>query len=151
MAITQGEAVFQAVRAEFPQGKVPSTTEWTSEQKERVHDMVLQMFLTGIVDKKSGGSDEAALRKYIPGLVNNWVRKDLRLNGGSKYEPKNPGSRTSSGDETLKNLKLMLTMVTDPDARVAVQQEIDKRIAELKPTATVDVSKIPEHLRKFVK
>ena len=149
--MTQGEAVFQVVREEFPEGKVPSTTEWSKVQKDRVHSALLQMFLAGLVTKNSGGSDETSLMKYIPGLVNNWVRKDTRLNGGSQYVPKNPGSRTGSGDEVLKNLKLMLQQVTDPEAKVAVQQEIDKRLAELKPKVTVDVSKIPEHLRHLVK
>ena len=152
MSITQGEAVFQCVRAVFPDGKVPATTEWNSEQKDKVHQSMLAMFLSGACSKNSGGSDEVSLGKYIPGLVNNWVRKDLRLNGGSEYIPKNPGSRQGSGDEQLKNLRLMLAMVSDPEAKVAVQQEIDKRIAALaKPAATLDVSKIPEHLRKFVK
>ena len=152
MSMTQGEAVFQAVRTIFTEGRVPPTTEWSSAQKEAVHDSVLQMFRAGLVAKNSGGSDEVSLRKYIPGLTNNWVRKDKRLNGGEVYIPKNPGSRTGSGDEVLKNLKVMLTMVSNPDAKVAVQQEIDKRVAQLaKPAVTVDVSKIPEHLRHLVK
>lgn len=150
--MTQGEAVFQAVRTVFTEGKVPPTTEWTSTQKDTVHSAILAMFQAGLVNKNSGGSDEVSLKKYIPGLTNNWVRKDLRLNGGSQYIPKNPGSRQGSGDEKLKNLKLLLTVVTDPEAKVAVQLEIDKRVAELaKPAATVDLSKIPEHLRHLVK
>ena len=151
MSMTQGEAVFQAVRTIFTEGKVPPTTEWSNEQKHSVHSAILAMFQAGLVNKNSGGSDEASLLKYIPGLTNNWVRKDLRLNGGSQYVPKNPGSRQGSGDEQLKNLKLMLPMVSDPEAKAAVQAEIDKRIAQLaKPVATLDVSKIPEHLRKFI-
>ena len=152
MSMTQGEAVFQAVRTIFTEGKVPPTTEWSSTQKEQVHDSILQMFRAGLVAKNSGGSDEIALRKYVPGLVNNWVRKDKRLNGGEVYIPKNPGSRTGSGDDKLKNLKVLLTVVTDPEAKAAVQLEIDKRVAELaKPAQVVDISKIPEHLRHLVK
>ena len=151
MSITQGEAVFQAVRTIFPEGTVPPTTEWNSNQKEKVHGIILQMFLEGTVDKKSGGNDSVSLMKYIPGLTNNWVRKDKRMNGGVQYAPKNPGSRTGSGDEQLKNLKVLLSLVVDPEAKLAVQQEIDKRVAELKPTVTVDLSKIPEHLRHLVK
>lgn len=149
--MTQGEAVFQAVRAVFPEGKVPPTTEWNSEQKEKVHTAILQMFQAGLVSKNSGGSDEATLMKYIPGLTNNWVRKDTRLNGGTQYVPKNPGSRTGSGDEKLKNLKALLSLVTDPEAKQAVQEEINKRQAELKPKLVVDISKIPESLRHLVK
>lgn len=150
--MTQGEAVFQAVRTIFTEGKVPPTTEWSNEQKEKVHSAVLAMFQAGLVNKNSGGTDEVALVKYVPGLTNNWVRKDKRLNGGETYIPKNPGSRAGSGDASLKNLRVLLTVVTDPEAKAAVQLEIDKRTAELaKPTATLDITKIPEHLRHLVK
>jgi hypothetical protein len=84
-------------------------------------------------------------------LVNNWVRKDTRLNGGTKYIPTNPGSRTGSGDEKLKNLRILLTMVPD-DVKPAVQVEIDKRVEELKPKAQdINLEMIPENLRHLVK
>lgn len=151
MAKTQGEVVVIAVRAVFPTGKVPSTTEWAKEQLTEVHEMVVQAFLSGEVEKRSGGSDEAAIRKYVPGLVNNWVRKSKELNGGEVYIPKNPGSRSGSGDEKLRNLKVLLTLVTDPEARVAVQQEIDKRVAELQPKVEINVDLLPESLRHLLK
>ena len=151
MTMTQGEAVHTAVRATFPEGRVPPTTEWSNEQKVSVHRNILGMFLSGLVNKNSGGSDEVTLMKYIPGLTNNWVRKDTRLNGGTQYVPKNPGSRTGSGDEQLKNLKVLLTMVTD-DAKVAVQVEIDKRIEVLRPKPQMlNIDAIPESLRHLIK
>ena len=148
---TQGEIVVLAVRAIFPTGVVPSTTEWTKEQFTEVNERVVQAFLTGEVEKRSGGSDEAAIRKYTPGLINNWVRKSKELNGGTTYIPKNPGSRSGSGDEKLKNLKLLLEAVTDPDAKAAVQVEIDKRIAELQPKVEINLDLLPEHLRALLK
>ena len=149
--MTQGELVFLAVRKVFPEGTVPSTTTWSKPQFEAVQAIVLDGFKTGLVNKNSGGNDEVSLRKYVPGLINNWVRKDKRLNGGETYIPKNPGSRTGSGDETLKNLKVLLAAVTDPEAKVAVQQEIDKRMAELKPKVEINLDLLPEHLRHLVK
>lgn len=155
--MTQGELVYMAVVAVFGKdGKlteaVPSTTRWTKEQQEKVHERVLFGFLSGEVSKNSGGTDEVALKKYIPGLVNNWVRKDLRLNGGVKYEAKNPGSRSGNADEKLKNLRVLLSMVTDAEAKAAVQVEIDKRIEELRPKATaINIEAIPESLRHLVK
>lgn len=154
--MTQGELVFMAVVQVFGvDGKldaaVPNTTSWTEAQKQAVHAIVFDGFKKGLVNKNSGGNDEVALKKYIPGLVNNWVRKDVRMNGGVKYTPKNPGSRTGSGDETLKNLKALLTLVTDADAKVAVQAEIDKRLEQLKPTVTINEAAIPESLRHLLK
>lgn len=149
---TQGQIVIQAVRQVFPKDThpvVPPTTSWNDEQKRKVNGLVFMAFKAGETTKNSGGTSDEALLKYIPGLVNNWVRKSKELNGGVDYQPKNPGSRSGAGDETLKNLRLLLASVTDEDARHAVQQEIDKRIAELKPT--IDVSKLPESLRHLVK
>jgi len=154
--MTQGELVFMSVVAVFGNngkldGPVPSTTQWTKEQSDKVHGLVLLGFQRGDVNKNSGGNDEISLRKYIPGLVNNWVRKDKRMNGGVTYTAKNPGSRTGAGDETLKNLKVLLTMVTDGDAKAAVQAEIDKRLEELKPKVELNVDALPAHLRALVK
>ena len=151
--MTQGELVYIAVRSVFTSNEaVPSTKSWTDDQLKRVHDRVLLGFVNGEVSKNSGGNDEIALKKYIPGLVNNWVRKDSRMNGGVKYTPMNPGSRTGTADEKLKNLKVLLTMVSDPDAKVAVQAEIDKRLEEIKPKAeAINEAMIPESLKHLLK
>lgn len=154
--MTQGDVVFQAVVAVFgTDGKlteaVPETKAWTEAQKREVHDRVFMAFKTGVTVKSSGGTDDASLLKYIPGLVNNWVRKDLRLNGGVKYTAKNPGSRSGGGDEMIKNMKILLGATTDPEARLAIQAEIDKRMEELKPKVTINVDALPEALRHLVK
>lgn len=148
--ITQGEAVFQAVREVFPDGAVPNTTEWTAAQKEKVNAIVFHFFKTGVTVHKSN-PDDAALLKYIPGLVNNWVRKDKRLNGGTTYQAKNPGSRMGAGDEQLKNLKLLLAAVTDEETKSKVQAAIAQRQEELKPKANINIEALPPHLRAFVK
>lgn len=150
MSISQGEAVFQAVRTVFPDGAVPSTTEWSSSQKEQVHELVYSMFKEGLTVHKSN-PDDAALLKYIPGLVNNWVRKDKRLNGGVQYTAKRPGSRQGSGDEMLRNMKALLSTIDDPDSRAEVEAAITLRLGQLKPKVTVDASKIPESLRHLIK
>ncbi len=154
--MTQGDVVFQAVVAVFGvEGKlneaVPETKAWTEEQKRAVHGRVFLSFKTGETVKSSGGTDDASLLKYIPGLVNNWVRKDLRLNGGVKYTAKNPGSRSGGGDEAIRNMKILLGAVTDPEARAAIQAEIDKRMEEIKPKVTINVDALPEALRHLVK
>jgi hypothetical protein len=148
--ISQGEAVFQAVRTVFTEGAVPSTTEWNSAQKETVHHLVFKLFKSGATVHKSN-PDDAALLKYIPGLVNNWVRKDKRLNGGSKYEAKNPGSRAGSGDPMVREMKALLSTLSDPEQRDQVQAAIDERMKTIKPTVTVDASKLPASLRHLIK
>lgn len=154
--MTQGDVVFNAVVAVFGtdgelNGAVPETKNWTEEQKRAVHGKVFLAFKSGETVKSSGGQDDASLLKYIPGLVNNWVRKDLRLNGGVKYTAKNPGSRSGGGDEVIRNMKILLANVTDPGARKAVQAEIDKRMEEIKPKVTINTDLLPESLRHLVK
>lgn len=150
MSVSQGEAVYQAVRTVFPDGAVPSTTEWSSTQKESVHELVFQMFKEKLTIHKSN-PDDAALLKYIPGLVNNWVRKDKRLNGGTVYTAKKPGSRQGSGDEMTRNMKALLATLDDPDQKREVQAAIELRLSQLKPKVTVDASMIPENLRHLIK
>jgi hypothetical protein len=148
--MSQGEAVFQVVRATFTQDVVPETRTWSDEQKRTIYMSLLTMFRNGEVNKSSGGNDDASLLKYIPGLVNNWVRKDPRMNGGTKYQPKNPGVRKSSGDAALKAMGQLLEITTDPDARAEIQAAIDARILELNPPKKINVEHLPEALRKFL-
>lgn len=147
--MTQGEAVYNAVcevLGEKPTGKV----ELSDAQLLAVEQRVFLSFKNGETVHSKNPSDEALL-KYIPGLVNNWLRKDLRLNGGSPYQAKNPGSRSGSGDESVRAMKTLLSMTTDEDARAAIQLEIDKRVAEIKPKVEIKVEALPESLRHLVK
>jgi hypothetical protein len=153
MAISQGEAVFQVVSNVFDVesgNAVPLPSQWTSKQKDEVYGGVFQMFKSGETQHK-GSPNDAQLLKYIPGLVNNWVRKDKRLNGGTKYVAKNPGSRTGSGDEQLREMKKLLSLIKDPAQRELVQTAIEERVAAIKPkTDPLDVTKLPESLRHLV-
>lgn len=150
--MNQKEGVFAAVRSVFTEATVPQTGAWSATQKEQVHSILAAMFKQGEVDYKGGCPNDAALMKYIPGLVNNWVRKDTRLNGGEKYQTKNPGSRTGSGDEALRNMKVLLSVTTDPQTKQLIQAEIDKRTASLAAAKapSIDPTKLPESLRHLV-
>ena len=148
--MNQGEAVFQAVSQVFESGAViPPTSQWTEGQKEKVNAIVFSFFKSGEAVHKANPND-TALMKYIPGLVNNWVRKDKRLNGGIKYEAKRPGSRSGSGDESVKAMRSLLAVTTDSKARAEIQAEIERRLADLKPKTVIDAAKLPESLRYLV-
>jgi len=87
------------------------------------------------------------------GLLNVlYLRKDKRLNGGEKYEIKNPGSRAGSGDDMLKALKALRSTLTDDDAIASIDEAIDNRIAELSVVkkVTIDPESLPEHLRHLI-
>lgn len=94
------------------------------------------------------------LKGYIPGLVNNHVRKDKRLNGGTQYVAKNPGSRQGSTDPQIKAMRALLASgtVTDPADIAEIEAAIQARQAEIAPKVEVDYSALPEALRaKFGK
>ena len=147
----QSDAVVAAVQSVFTENEVvPETGKWTSDQKSRVYLSLLSSFKEGQWIKSSGGTDDAAVLKYIPGLVNNHVRKDKRLNGGAEYVAKRPGSRTGSGDESLKAMRTLYSLHTDPAVKAEIQVMIDARLEELKPKADINVSALPEALRHLI-
>lgn len=127
--------------------------------KETVVGIVTQGILGGAVafsdEAKAKHNTPELVRKYVSGMVDNHWRKDTRLNGGLKYEIKNPGTRSGSGDATIQNLKNLLQLKQgDAEACSLIQQALDERKAELSAAKAkkleVDVSAIPEHLRHLV-
>jgi hypothetical protein len=162
--ISQKECVFAAVTALLEEqgrkheldSKQPITLSKTD--RATVVSMVVaarsEMQLSAEADAKF--DTEPKFKDYVVGLVNNWLRKDTRLNGGSKYITKNPGSRAGQGDDIMKSLKALRTTVADkPEQAALVDAEIEKRAAEIQATkvkpTTINIDALPEHLRHLVK
>ena len=138
--LTQGEAVYNAIQSiqSFDDGDKVSLSK---EEKAQVVQILSAGFEAGEIrlsevacHKYLGEGNEQALKTYVGGLINNWTRKDLRMNGGPKYEPKDPGSRAGSGDALVKNLKALKAsgQVTDEDKMAELDTAIANRIAEVK-------------------
>lgn len=139
-------------------GATPVSDMLTDKMKEEIRSELFAMFRNGSIsyseDFKSKVADDTELKKYISGLVNNWIRKAPEFNNGSKYEAKNPGSRAGSGDEQVKEMKKLLSVTTDAKARAIIQDTIDKRLASLaaeKKSVEINVDALPESLRHLVK
>jgi hypothetical protein len=148
---SQRQSVFEAVCCfvgAIPDFNVLPTC--SKEDLKEIHKVVLADFRAGNVELKGVRTDEW-LTKYVPGLVNNWMRKDTRLTGGQEYVAKNPGSRTGSGDESLKAMKALLAQVS-PDMRPLVQAGIDAKLEEIAASKVqpINVDALPEHLRALV-
>jgi hypothetical protein len=125
----------------------------TDSDRQKVIGIICQGFRAGKIEMSAEArvkyAADSDLRKYVVGLVNNWVRKAPEFNSGNAYQTKNPGSRTGSGDPKLQALKALLNTV--PEAhKPAVQAAIDARLEELKPKVTIDTNLLPEHLRHLV-
>ena len=152
-AMNQKEAVFQAV-CNITGHKGDGKVEISKEQRAQVNMVLFEGFRSGSIqlDREYTDSD---LKGYVSGLVSNWLRKDVRLNGGTKYAAKNPGSRAGSGDPMLKSLRDLITTVTSDEDKAEIQGYIDARMSEIaatKQAATVDFDALPADLQaKFKK
>ena len=151
---SQKEAVYSAVMSVLGEQGV-SVTEGSDisslmsrELRSQVSEILVEGFKNGSIELNKTFSD-SELRTYVSGLQSNWLKKDKRLNGGTQYVAKNPGSRAGSSDPQLKALRSLLSALTDETERLEVQSHIDARSAELaaqKVTKSIDRSAIPAEL-----
>lgn len=151
--MTQKEAVFAAVST-VTGHKGEGQCVPTKEQRAQVSMILFEGFKAEKIELDRTYSD-SDLKNYVSGLQSNWLRKDTRLNGGKKYEAKNPGSRAGSSDPQLKAMRALLQTDLSPEDKAEVQSHIDARVASIAKTKvqkTVDFSALPADLAaKFSK
>ncbi len=156
---SQKEAVYNAVSNTCEPTDSGAYTP-TKDQKQTIYAIVTEGLVNGEVTlsdsaKAKYDTEEKIRKNYVPGLVNNWVNKDPALNGGVKYQAKNPGSRAGSGDKVIKQLKLLRsTYATDTNEFDAITARIDARVETLRVEKAkssieeVDMSLIPDDLKE---
>jgi hypothetical protein len=151
--MSQKEGVFSAIVElfNFTGGKFDATKEQRKEIIEVVTDGIVNGNIEFSAEAKAKYKTRDEVKGYTNGMVSNWLRKDTRLNGGEKYVTKNPGSRAGQGDTTLTELKKLKSTLTDASHLQAVDDAIELRknelAAEKSKNVTVDLSKIPDHLK----
>ena len=128
MTITQKESVFQSYQEGVSQGL--SGQDLKSFVVEKIKDGLM----SGEVEYKNDRTDEKSVINYSRALYSNWMKKDPRLNGGTKYVPQTTrGPRTT--DESLKSLESSLKSLkvhnADPDLISRVENAIETRRNEL--------------------
>lgn len=133
-------------------GATPIDEVLTDADKKSIRDAMFAMFRGGQVEmseeSKPRYQDDAQLKSYVSGLVNNWIRKAKEFNGGNTYTPKNPGSRVGSGDAQIKEMKKLLSVTKDQAIIETIQAAITARQEEIKPVETqIDFDKLPESLK----
>jgi hypothetical protein len=154
--MTQKEAVFNAVSSVLSEANITVSdnenysTYMNRELRAQVTNILVEGFNSGTIALDKVFTSEAELRTYCSGLTSNWLRKDKRLNGGAKYEAKNPGSRVGSSDVQLKAMRALLGAKTDPAERAEIQSFIDARVIDIKvsrkPAKAIDFSALPAEL-----
>ncbi len=157
---TQHQAVVNATKTYFGdkfQKGVDVKSYATKDDRKAIAKAVAEGMLEGQVElsdearSKYGSDIDTLVSKYVAGMVTNWFNKSQELNGGQKYETKNPGTR--SQDPQLKNLRLLLTKYEGKPEAEAIRAAIANRLAEIrpsKPEAQVDAEAIPAHLRNLI-
>ena len=125
----------------------------SGDHRKEVINHVIASFNNGQT-RLSKEMNDAELRTYCNGLVSNWFRKDTRLNGGTKYEIQNPGSRAGQGNPSIRETKKLLKQVAGTPKEAKVQAVLDKMIAEhkanSKPATKIDADLIPDELKDLV-
>lgn len=160
--VNQKEGVYGAVVAFCEENGIQFDDgmkfEPTKEQRATIVEMVAQAMNAGEIDLSTEArakyADFDKLKSYCNGLVSNWLRKDLRLNGNTPHEIKNPGSRAGAGDQVIKELKKLKSTLTSADELAAVDAEIQKRLASVQAAKAksieINADLIPEELRHLV-
>lgn len=137
-------------------GDTPISEVLTDSDKATVRSALFAMFRDGSVIYKpefeAKVNDDAELKKYISGLVNNWIRKAKDFNCGQAYKAKNPGSRAHAQDDQLKALKALSSQYAQgSDEYNEIVTAIATRKAEIEAekakSVTIDVDALPESLR----
>lgn len=145
----QVQAVIEVVSSvtDVVQG-VPTTL--TKEQKECVVNELVEGFKNNEIELKTTFETDAKLRAYTGGLVNNWLRKSPILNGGSKYEAKNPGSRSGSPEFKQANALKAALIAKGSEAPAELEAFIEANRPQPKSmTKEIDLSSLPESLRSL--
>ena len=149
--MSQKEAVFTVVTG-FYGTKFQNGMDHSSDDKKKMVDLLIESHERGEWEIKS---KQENLRSYVIGLLNNHLRKDTRLNGGDKYVPENPGSRTGITNPQVKALRQLRKTLADGSPEAAkVDAEIERIVGAAKAEkakATINIDDLPEQFKSLVK
>jgi hypothetical protein len=141
---------------EFEVGTTVADDVVTDTMRKSISEILCEGFRAGAIELSDTPSnrDKLAsppkLNQYVSGLISNWFRKGPDLNGSTKYQPKNPGSRAGQSDPQLKALMLLATKFKGTDKEAELFRHIQLRkeqIAATKAkTVTIDLSALSPEL-----
>lgn len=168
--MNQKEATYNAIISAFENANVSfesgdvAKDSLTAEMRSEVRETLFTQFRNSEVVfsdtfAETKLNNDSELKKYIAGLVSNWVKKDKRLNGNVQYKIANPGSRAGQGDEQVKALRSLikqLTVAGNTDGLTEAKEALTARQATLAAakatkSSPINVDALPEHLKNLVK
>jgi len=151
MAMKQKDAVYTAVINLM--GKIDGVYTPSKEQRSTLIEVIVTGIKSGDIEFGKTDQTDVQIRAYSSGLLSNWLKKDVRLNGGTKHVVKNPGSRAGSKDPQIVEMRKLRALMVGAGKDVsAIDQAIAKRVGELKPktTVTINAELLPESLRDLM-
>ena len=161
--MNQKEAVYKAVTSTLTENGIHFEDGNNSKEllSKEMSQAITQILVTGfqarVIELKDTPSnqeklaDPKKLTLYCNELKVNWLKKDTRLNGGTKHEIQNPGSRVS--DPGVRALKALYESMESNEVKAELQAEIDKRVEEIraskaaKKAPKINVEHLPEEIR----
>lgn len=153
----QVEAVVKAVQEVCPDFEINNDIgleKITREERYAINIIVTEAIMQGTVDYSKELNDKS-VRKYVGGMVTNWLRKSPLLNGGSTYQVKNAGSRSNQTDPKLKALRQVRKATTDDATLQEIDKHINARLAEIKTEKAskieINYDLLPEELVAKIK
>ncbi len=157
----QSEAVYQATHQVLKEKNIAFEDGMnvkqfmTTDFRKAIIAIVTEGIVQGRVDFSDAAKAKYPTREdvsgYVNGLVSNWHRKDIRFNGGTKYTPAKPGTRTGQSDDEVKNLRLLMKSgKLNAEQTKLVQARLDARLAEISAAKAknveIDFSALPADL-----
>ena len=151
----QKEGVFFAVCSMFNAESFDKAIVLTKDERATLINTVTTSLVDGSIsmtdDAREKYNTPESMRKYVDGLVSNWLRKDLRLNGNVPHEIKNPGSRAGNADPVIKELRKLRKTLSGEKEIAAVDKEINTRIAVVQASKAksieINVDMLPKELQ----
>lgn len=156
---TQKDAVYSAITSVLTEHNIVVdetlniNAVMTRELRSQVNQILFEGFKAGSIKLDKDFTD-SELKAYISGLQSNYLRKDKRLNGGTKYIAQNPGSRVGVSDPSLKAMRALLSTLTSESDKLEVQAAIDSRLSEINALkakkVSINIDALPASLRSKV-
>lgn len=130
-----------------------------SDLKKKVNELVAKQIMKGEIalseEKRSLG--EEYVKEYVPGLVSNHLRRDLRLNGNVVDKPKEPGKYAGNKDPKIKNMRNAIKQLkaTSADPKTIAKFEaslkvmVDEYKAKNGKVIEIDASQLDPEMKKL--
>lgn len=159
MKISQKESVFQAIVELTGTDSFSEKVKLSSNEKNQVAEIVTTSIMDGLTEFSEAAQAKYSTailikNKYVKGMVDNWLTKDTRLNGGTPYKTKNPGIRHGSTNPEIKELQKLKTTLTNADhiAQVDAAIEAKKNALQAEKIKKIEINTdlIPDELKDLI-